>query len=110
MPRGCATTVPDPCSACACPKPWRDWPRHCCSSHARLAARRWIGRDAMPWIYMLVGLGALALALVSKSTVLTALALLAALVLFLMWVLGLLASRVDAGSRDASVIVEPVEL
>jgi len=64
----------------------------------------------MPWIYMLVGLGALALALVSKSTVLTVLALFAALVLFLLWVLGLLASRVDAGSRDASMIVDPVEL
>jgi len=64
----------------------------------------------MPWIYMLVGLGALALALVSKSPVLTVLALLAALVLFLLWVLGLLASRVDAGSRDASMIVDPVEL
>jgi hypothetical protein len=64
----------------------------------------------MPWVYLLLGLGALALALVSKSTVLTMLALLAALVLFLFWVLGLLASRVEAGSRDASMIVDPIEL
>jgi len=64
----------------------------------------------MPWIYLLVALGALALALVSKSTVLTIVALLVALVLFLWWVLGLLSSRVDAGSRDASMIVDPVEL
>jgi hypothetical protein len=64
----------------------------------------------MPWVYLLLGLAALALALVSKSTVLTMLALLAALVLFLFWVLGLLASRVEAGSRDASMIVDPIEL
>ena len=64
----------------------------------------------MPWVYLLLALGALALALVSKSTVLTVLALLAALVLFLLWVVGLLASRVEAGSRDASMIVDPMEL
>lgn len=64
----------------------------------------------MPWIYLLVGLAALALALVSKSTVLTVLALLAALVLLVLWVLGLLASRVEAGSRDLSIILDPVEL
>lgn len=64
----------------------------------------------MPWVYLLLALGALALALVSKSTVLTVLALLAALALLLFWVLGLLASRVEASSRDASMMVDPVEL
>ena len=64
----------------------------------------------MPWMYLLLALGALAVALVSKSTVLTVLALLAALVLLLLWVLGLLASRVEAGSRDVSMIVDPMEL
>ena len=64
----------------------------------------------MPWVYLLLALGAMALALVSKSTVLTVLALLAALALLLFWVLGLLASRVEAGSRDASMIVDPMEL
>jgi hypothetical protein len=64
----------------------------------------------MPWVYLLLALAALALALVSKSTVLTILALLAALVLLLFWVLGLLASRVEAGSRDASMMVDPMEL
>jgi hypothetical protein len=64
----------------------------------------------MPWIYLLVGLAALALALVSKSTVLTVLALLAALALFVLWILGLLANRVEAGSRDVSIILDPMEL
>ena len=64
----------------------------------------------MPWVYLLLALGAMALALVSKSTVLTVLALLAALALLLFWVLGLLASRVEAGSRAASMIVDPMEL
>ncbi|MFT3897504.1 MAG: hypothetical protein QM719_07390 [Thermomonas sp.] len=64
----------------------------------------------MPWVYLLLALGALALALVSKSTVLTVLALLAALALLLFWVLGLLARRVEAGSRDASMMVDPLEL
>jgi hypothetical protein len=64
----------------------------------------------MPWIYLLLALGALGLALVSKSTVLTVLALLVALALFVFWVLGLLASRVDAGSRDVSMILDPREL
>ena len=64
----------------------------------------------MPWVYLLLALGAMALALVSKSTVLTVLALLAALALLRFWVLGLLASRVEASSRDASMIVDPMEL
>jgi hypothetical protein len=64
----------------------------------------------MPWIYLLLALCALGLALVSKSTVLTVLALLAALALLVFWVLGLLASRVDAGSRDVSMILDPKEL
>ena len=36
--------------------------------------------------------------------------LVAALALFLMWVLGLLASRVDAGSRNEALMVDPREL
>jgi hypothetical protein len=64
----------------------------------------------MPWIYLLLALGALGLALVSKSTVLTVLALLVALALFVFWVLGLLASRLDATSRDVSIILDPKEL
>ena len=64
----------------------------------------------MPWVYLLLALGALGLALVSKSTVLTMLALLAALALCVFWVLGLLANRVEAGSRDVSMILDPTEL
>jgi hypothetical protein len=64
----------------------------------------------MPWVYLLLALGALAIALKTTSSALAIACLLAALVLLLFWVLGLLASRVEAGSRDASMIVDPMEL
>ena len=64
----------------------------------------------MPWVYLLLALGALALALLTKSTALAVIGLVAALALFLMWVLGLLASRVDAGSRHEALMVDPREL
>ena len=64
----------------------------------------------MPWVYLLLALGALAMALLTKSTALAVVALLAALALLLMWVLGLLASRVDAGSRNEALMVDPMEL
>ena len=64
----------------------------------------------MPWVYLLLALGALALALLTKSTALAVIGLVAALALFLMWVLGLLASRVDAGSRNEALMVDPREL
>ncbi len=64
----------------------------------------------MPWVYLLLALGALALALLTKSTVLAVASLLVALVLFLLWVLGLLAGRVDANSRHESMMMDPREL
>ena len=64
----------------------------------------------MPWVYLLLALSALALALLSLSTALAVIGLVAALALFLMWVLGLLASRVDAGSRNEALMVDPREL
>ena len=64
----------------------------------------------MPWVYLLLALGALAIALKTTSSALAIACLLAALVLLLFRVLGLLASRVEAGSRDASMIVDPMEL
>ena len=64
----------------------------------------------MPWVYLLLALGALALALLTKSTALAVIGLVAALARFLMWVLGLLASRVDAGSRNEALMVDPREL
>ena len=64
----------------------------------------------MPWVYLLLALGALTLALLTKSTVLAVASLLVALVLFLLWVLGLLAGRVDASSRHESMMMDPREL
>ena len=64
----------------------------------------------MPWVYLLLALGALAIALKTTSSALAIVCLLVALALLLFWVLGLLASRVEASSRDASMIVDPMEL
>ena len=64
----------------------------------------------MPWVYLLLALGALAIALKTTSTALAIVCVLAALALLLFWVLGLLTSRVEASSRDASMIVDPMEL
>ena len=64
----------------------------------------------MSWVYLLVALGALALALMTKSTALAVVSLLVALVLLLLWVLGLLSSRIGARSRDETMIIDPREL
>ena len=64
----------------------------------------------MPWVYLLLALGALAIALKTTSSALAIVCLLVALALLLFWVLGLLANRVEANSRDVSMIVDPMEL
>ena len=64
----------------------------------------------MPWVYLLLALAALTLAMLTKSFALTVLCLLAALVLVVLCALGLLANRVDAHSRDVSSVLDPQEL
>ena len=64
----------------------------------------------MPWLFLLLAIAALAIAFMASSMVVVVICLLAALGLIGIWVLGLLASRVDAGSRHEALMVDPREL
>ncbi|WP_166211964.1 hypothetical protein [Cognatiluteimonas telluris] len=64
----------------------------------------------MSWVFLLLAIAALAVALKTTSVALTLVCLLAALGLLLAWVLGLLAQRVGSRSRDEATMLDPVEL
>lgn len=64
----------------------------------------------MPWLFLLLALGALVLAFSTTSVPLAAIALLLALVFIVIGVLGLLAQRVGNQSRSEAMMVDPAEL
>lgn len=64
----------------------------------------------MPWVFLLLALGAFAVAFTTTSVALVGLSLVAALVLLVLWVLGLLARRVDDRARDDTLLIDPQEL
>jgi len=64
----------------------------------------------MAWLYLLLAVAALAVALKTASTALMVLALLAALGLLIAGLLGVLAARVERRSSDPSTLVDAVEL
>jgi hypothetical protein len=64
----------------------------------------------MPWLFLLVALGALSVAFVTTSMALMVLCLLVALGGLVAWILGLVAQRVGSQSRDDSMMLDPVEL
>ncbi|WP_394002765.1 hypothetical protein ACF3M1_00060 [Luteimonas sp. WGS1318] len=64
----------------------------------------------MPWLFLLLALGALFLAFSTTSVPLAAVALLLALVFIVVGVLGLLAQRVGNQSRSEAMMVDPAEL
>lgn len=64
----------------------------------------------MPWLFLLLALGALVLAFSTTSVPLAAVALLLALVFIVVGVLGLLAQRVGNQSRSEAMMVDPAEL
>lgn len=64
----------------------------------------------MPWIYLLVAIGALAVAFKTTSLGLLVVCLLVALVGVIAWMLGLLAERVGSRTRDDSTMIDPVEM
>ncbi|WP_147653304.1 hypothetical protein [Vulcaniibacterium gelatinicum] len=64
----------------------------------------------MHWLLLLLGIGALAVALKTASVALMAVCLLAALVLFVLWALGWYSARMSARSRDATAMIDPAEL
>ncbi len=64
----------------------------------------------MPWLFLLLALGALVLAFSTTSVPLATIALLLALVFIVIGVLGLLAQRVGNQSRSEAMMVDPAEL
>lgn len=64
----------------------------------------------MPWLFLLLALGAIVLAFSTTSVPLAAVALLLALVFLVVGVLGLLAQRVGSQSRSEAMMVDPAEL
>lgn len=64
----------------------------------------------MHWLFLLIGCAALVLAFKTTSSGLMIVSLLAALVLFVLWLVGLYSVRMAGRSRDASMIIDPAEL
>lgn len=64
----------------------------------------------MAWVYLLLAIGALAVAFKTASVGLMALCLLVALGLLLAWVMALLAQRIDSRSRSDHAMIDPEEL
>jgi hypothetical protein len=64
----------------------------------------------MHWLFLLLALGALAVALKTSSAALMLVCLLASLGLFVAWVMGWYAARVGSNARDESQMIDPVEL
>lgn len=64
----------------------------------------------MHWLFLLLALGAMAVALKTASTALMLVCLLASLGLFVAWIMGWYAARVGSSSRDESHMIDPVEL
>ena len=64
----------------------------------------------MHWLYLLLALGALWLALTTPYGWLLFLALLAALALLVAWMRGWYLDRIGGQQRDESAIIDPLEL
>ena len=64
----------------------------------------------MHWLYLLLALVAMAVAIKTSSTGLMLLCLLAALVLIVLWLAGLYSARMAGRSRDPSAMIDPAEL
>jgi hypothetical protein len=64
----------------------------------------------MHWLYLLLAIGSLGVALRTSSLALLVVCLLASLGLFLAWIVGWYAARVGDSSRDESQMIDPAEL
>jgi membrane protein implicated in regulation of membrane protease activity len=64
----------------------------------------------MAWLFLLLGFGALWVAFTASSPGLLALALIAALVLFIAFVLKMASDRIGSRSRDEQLMLDPDEL
>ena len=64
----------------------------------------------MHWLFLLLALGALVVALKTSSVALMLVCLLASLGLFVAWIMGWYAARVGSNARDESHMIDPTEL
>lgn len=64
----------------------------------------------MAWLFLLLAFGALWVAFTASSPAVLALMLLAALVLFVMFILKLASDKVGSRARDEQLILDPDEL
>ncbi|MGN6224241.1 hypothetical protein [Pseudoxanthomonas sp.] len=64
----------------------------------------------MHWLYLLFAVGALVLSMRTTSTALMVVGLLAALGLFIAWIVGWYAARMGDSQRDESQMIDPAEL
>ena len=64
----------------------------------------------MYWLYLLLAIAALLLALKTTSSGVMVLGLLAALALIVLWLAGLYSARMAGRSRDPSTMIDPAEL
>ena len=64
----------------------------------------------MHWLFLLLALAAMAFGFLTTSMPVLLGCLLAALVLFVLWVLGLYQARVAGSGRDTSMMIDPTEM
>lgn len=64
----------------------------------------------MSWLYLLLAIGAAAVAFQTSSTMLMAVMLLLALVLVIAWLMTALAKRIESRSGNEAMMVDPAEL
>ncbi len=64
----------------------------------------------MPWLFLLLAIAAFAIAMNTTSMALAVICILVALVLMVIWVMGLVAQRVGTQSRDETMMIDPQEL
>jgi hypothetical protein len=64
----------------------------------------------MHWLYLLLALVAMAVAIKTSSTGLMLLCLMASLALMVLWLVGLYSARMAGRSRDPSAMIDPAEL
>ena len=64
----------------------------------------------MHWLYFLLAIASIGIALKTTSSGLMVLCMLAALVLLVLWLAGMYSARMAGRSRDPSTMIDPAEL
>lgn len=64
----------------------------------------------MYWLYFLLAIASIGIALKTTSSGLMVLCMLAALVLLVLWLAGMYSARMAGRSRDPSTMIDPAEL